>query len=82
MIINQIDTLEAFKQHKFNTTKVVLRNVEDLAEWITNDYDRHIKVTYFNDKDYSSKMLGYLNLNHGNFEEFIHKIGYENVRLL
>ncbi|WP_025904317.1 DNA polymerase III subunit alpha [Mammaliicoccus sciuri] len=83
IIINKIDTLDAFKQHKFNTTKeVVVRNVEDLAEWITKDHNRQIKVTYFNDEDYSSKMLGYLNLNHGNFEEFINQIGYENVRLL
>ncbi|PNZ39582.1 DNA polymerase III subunit alpha [Mammaliicoccus vitulinus] len=83
IIINGIETLDAFKQQKLETTKeVVVRNITTLDEWVTRSEASDIKVTYFNDDNYTSKSLGYLNLNKGNFEEFINIVGYENVRLL
>lgn len=83
IIINSIETLEDFKKEKLATTKeVVVRNVTSLDEWVTKSEESKIKVTYFNDDDFTSKSLGYLNLNKGDFEEFINIVGYENVRLL
>ncbi|WP_323704598.1 DNA polymerase III subunit alpha [Mammaliicoccus sp. Dog046] len=83
MIINQIETLDNYKQQKLNSVKeIVIRKISDKEEWITQSNSSGIKVTYFNDENYHSESLGYLNLDAVDLEAFINHIGYENVRIL
>lgn len=83
IIINQIDLLEDYKEYKIKTTsELVVRNVFELNDWVTQNHKSGIKVTYFNDEDYTSHNMGYLNSDKGNIKDFIDMIGYENIRLI
>lgn len=83
IIINQIDLLEDYKEYKMKTTsELVVRNVFELHDWVTSNHESGIKVTYFNDEDYTSHNMGYLNSHKGNIEDFIDMVGNENIRLI
>nr|WP_263313018.1 DNA polymerase III subunit alpha [Mammaliicoccus sp. Marseille-Q6498] len=83
IIINQIESMEDFKNNKIqNTKEIVIRNVEDLGDWVTSSDESKIKLSYFDDKKLTSHVIGFLNNKSGNIEGFINEVGYENVRLI
>lgn len=83
LIINHLETLETYRKKKLETAKeIMVRNVTDMKEWVTKANTSEIKITYFNDVDFTTNFIGYLNVEKGNIIDLINDLGNENVRLL
>ncbi|CPN75660.1 DNA polymerase III alpha subunit [Staphylococcus aureus] len=83
LIINHLETIETYRKKKLETAKeIMVRNVTDMKEWVTKANTSEIKITYFNDVDFTTNFIGYLNVEKGNIIDLINDLGNENVRLL
>lgn len=83
LIISSIEALEQFKLRKMKTTReIVVRKNENIEKYISQSSRNNIKITYFDDKQYTSELLGFLNEEIVSLADFIEKIGSRNIRLL